>query len=218
MAIVSLGILDPRDSNVYLLKGDRNVLVDSGLGLYTDALAAKVVSALGGSSLDMIVLTHCHVDHIGGLKALAKRFGCAAFAHEADAVHIRNGDSKYTLDKYFGMDLGPMDVGDLDDGQIIDIGDHRFEVIHTPGHTEGGICLYDHVTKSLVSGDTVFLYGWGRTDFPGGSSEKMLASLRRLSKLDILGVYPGHGDYSPDQGHDSIVYALRSVGVDIEDY
>ncbi len=218
MAIVSLGILDPRDSNVYLLKGDRNVLVDSGLGLYPDALEERIASALGDSSLDMVILTHCHVDHIGGLRALVRKFGCPSFAYKPDAAHIRNGDSEYTLDKYFGLDLGPLDVGDLEDGQIIDIGDHRLEVIHTPGHTEGCICLYDHVTKALISGDTVFLDGFGRTDFPGGSMRNMVDSLKSLSKLDILGIYPGHGDYSLEQGHDSIVNALWSVGVDIEDY
>ncbi len=218
MAIVSLGVLLPADSNVFLLKGDRSVLVDTGLGVYPDALIKKVTEALDGSDLDMIILTHCHVDHIGGLRALRDRFGCKAYAHPDDAVHIRNGDSEFTLDRNFGNVLGPLDVEDLEDGQIIDIGDHRLEVIHTPGHTEGCICLYDHVTKALISGDTVFLYGFGRTDFPGGSMKKIVESLRSLSKLDILGIYPGHGDYSPDEGHDSIVYALRSVGVDIEDY
>ena len=219
MAIVRLDDLDdPRDSNIFLLKGDRNVLVDTGLGFYPDALERKVASALGGSSLDMIVLTHCHVDHVGGLRFLMDRFGCKAFAHEADAMHLRNCDSEYTLDRYFGVDLGPLDVGNLEGGSIIDIGAHRLEAIHTPGHTEGCICLYDHVTKSLFSGDTVFFDGYGRTDFPGGSIEKTIGSLRALSKLDVLGIYPGHGCSSPDRGHESIVNALCSAGVDIEDY
>ncbi len=218
MAIVSLGTIEPSDSNTYLVKGSRNILVDTGLGLHPEELLDRIAKSLGSERLDAVVLTHCHIDHIGGLKAVAKRFGCKAYAHKDDAVHIRNGDSRYTLDLDFGIDAGPMDVEDLEDGRIIDIGDHRLEVIHTPGHTEGCICLYDRVTKALITGDTLFINGMGRTDLPGGSFATMIASLKKLAGVDFDGIYPGHGEHSPHQGHDCLIHVLRSRGVDIEDY
>jgi glyoxylase-like metal-dependent hydrolase (beta-lactamase superfamily II) len=104
-----------------------------------------------------------------------------------------------------------MQVGDLHEGDIIENGEHRLRVIETPGHTLGGVCYYDEATSSLFSGDTVFADGYGRTDFNGGSLESLRKSIRKLSIMQIKGMYPGHGSPVSD-GSRSIARALDMVG------
>ena len=212
MAIISIGISDPDDSNVYLVTGDRNVLVDTGLARDPSRLISRIRSALNGSDLDMLVLTHCHADHVGGLDAVAREFGCKAYAHPEDAARLREGDSEYILDRMFGFRLGKCDVGDLPDGHVIDTGDHRLRVVHTPGHTRGSICLYDEATCALISGDTLFAGGVGRTDFPGGSRSDMERSLNSLRRFDIKGLYPGHGIHVEHDGNDYLAEGLSMFG------
>lgn len=211
MTIRIIGPFHPSDSNVYLLTGSRNVLIDTGLGLDVGLLASHIRSLIPGEGLDLIVLTHCHVDHVGGLYGLMKEFGCRAAAGEPDAEHIRKADS-YTLADLFGLELEQVPVDTLSDGDIIDIGDHRLRVISTPGHTEGGICLYDEVTRSLISGDTLFVNGIGRTDFPSGSISKLRSSLSLLEGFDFAGLYPGHGEISRSNGKEYLAFGKRMVG------
>ena len=202
----------PFDSNIFLLKGDRNVLVDAGTGLGSDTVIRNIRSALNGGDLDMVILTHCHGDHVCGLPAILNEFGSEAFALPPDSEHIRNNDDQYILGSLLGVSHGPVEVTDLSPGQIIDIEDHRLRVIPTPGHTAGGICLYDEVTHSLFSGDTLFLDGVGRTDFPSGSFQSLRQSLMTISNIDIRGLYPGHGNCSEQYGSDYVKRGLRLVG------
>jgi glyoxylase-like metal-dependent hydrolase (beta-lactamase superfamily II) len=218
MAIVSIGAMDYGDSNIYLVKGDINILIDTGLGRNPGALISRVRSALGGSDIDMIVLTHCHIDHIGGLRCLLDEFGCKAYAYGEDAGHIRDGNPVYVLSGMFSADYQGLPVEDLEDGQIIDAGAHKLEVIRTPGHTAGSICLYDHATKSLISGDTLFVGGYGRTDFVGGSLPKLVDSLRSLARFDFISLYPGHGGICSDRGNACLIEVLEGLGVCVEDY
>ena len=86
-------------------------------------------------------------------------------------------------------------------------------MLETPGHTEGSICLYDEASGTLISGDTLFLGGYGRTDFMGGSFDAMLASLVRLSKLDIRELFPGHGSTCESYTPGMMAEVLRMAGV-----
>ncbi len=218
MSIWSVGTDVPADSNSYLITGDSNILVDTGLGLFPSRLLERVRSGLNGKNLDKIILTHCHIDHVGGAKALASEYGCKVYAHRTDAGRIRSGNSDYVLDAVFGIPFEPPEVEDLEAGDVIDTGNHRFEVIHTPGHTEGSICLYDSVTGSLVSGDTLLAPGVGRTDLKGGSFPRMIDSLKLLSNYRITGLYPGHGGFTESRGRDYLSESLTMAGVFVEDY
>lgn len=212
MRIVKIQSSVDYDSGIYLVLSDRTMLVDAGTG-FDSAVPDRVRAALAGRGLDMVVATHCHFDHVGGIPAIVKEFGCPVYAGEADAVHMRGSDDRYTLASMFGGSLPMMDVNGLKDGQVIDLGEVSFRIISTPGHTKGSICLYEPGSGALISGDTLFGMGVGRTDFPGGSIADMRASLGLLSNIDIRELYPGHGSICRDCGPELTRRALAMVGV-----
>jgi glyoxylase-like metal-dependent hydrolase (beta-lactamase superfamily II) len=171
------------DSNAYLIDAKRKTLVDAGMS------AGRVLQSLDGS-LDLIILTHCHFDHVGAVPEIIKATGAKVAMHEKDAAILHNDVAAAMFDArrpQFDVDIP------LKDGDVIDLEDIKLQVIHTPGHTPGSICLYEPVTKVLFTGDTVFEGGsFGRTDI-GGDSGAMLRSLEALTKLDVSALYPGHG-------------------------
>ncbi len=202
----------PYDSNIYLVSGDRPIVVDAGTGL-DSASVARSIRSLTDVPPVAGVATHCHYDHIGGIRALVDEFGCRVLAGRLDAPYIRDSDPDVTVSRMFGGSLSPVEVEDLDEGDLIDTGDHSFRVLETPGHTPGGICLYEESTGWLISGDTLFLDGFGRTDFAGGSMSALRSSLLRLSKVDIRGLFPGHGNTSDRYSPELMQRALRLAGV-----
>jgi len=214
MAIEQVDLAQLFDSNIYLITGERNVLVDSGIGFQSDDTIASLKKMLNNRKLDIIVLTHRHYDHVGGASAMIKEFRPSEiYVGKNDAEPLRKGDRASTLGERFGGTLEPMNVKDLNEGDIIDVKDHRLRVIATPGHTIGSICLFDEVTGALFTGDTVFVGGVGRSDLPTGSPEHLINSLKKLNTLKINGFYPGHGPAVPDGGNEHIVNGLRMMGV-----
>lgn len=170
------------DSNVYVFE---DIIVDTGTGQNMDYILKSIKEA--GSSADdlsLIVNTHNHYDHVGGNRYLDLEVAM----HQNDARALEEGDEDVLLATMFGKTMEKMEVArKLNEGDKI----HDFEVLLTPGHTSGSICLYDGET--LISGDTVFSGGgFGRVDL-GGNMDDMRNSLERLSKLDIQYLLPGHG-------------------------
>jgi len=199
------------DSNIYLVVGSRTALIDTGTGNESRRNISMIKGVLDGKGLDMVILTHFHFDHIGGLPDIMDEFGSEAFAGAGDAPYIMNGDPIYILPEFFGREATPVEVTELMEGDTIDLGEHRLRVINTPGHTCGGICLYDEITHSLFSGDTVFGHSIGRTDFPSGSAEELRMSLKKLSVLDVKTLYPGHMNTVSD-GNIAIRNGLMMMG------
>ena len=141
-----------------------------------------------------ILLTHCHGDHIAGVNELRQRVGGKVLIHRLDEEGLKNPD--VNLAEYVG--LGRVIVqadARLDDGDLIHIGNLEFKIIHTPGHTKGGSCVYCEKEKCLFSGDTIFSGTWGRTDLPTSSREEIMQSItEKILKLpDETIIYPGHG-------------------------
>ncbi|AMK14266.1 metallo-beta-lactamase domain-containing protein [methanogenic archaeon mixed culture ISO4-G1] len=213
--VIMIHFIEPAldfDSNVYLLTGDRNVLIDTGAGPASSYYIDRIREIIGPEGkLDMILLTHCHFDHIGGGPAMIDAFGCKAYAGRTDAESVREGDVRYTLSEQFGLHVPAYQTFDLSQGDVIDIGEHRLRVIDTPGHTRGGVCYYDEISSSLFSGDTLFSRGVGRTDFNGGSSELLRNSIKYLSDMQVQGLYPGHGHPTQD-GMGAILRGLKMIG------
>lgn len=146
------------------------------------------------AKLKYIYLTHCHGDHIGGVNELKEKYGGQIVAERKAAENLL--DPNINLTSYLGMDsLSIQTDCRVDEGDLIHLGELEFKVIHTPGHTSGGSCLYCEEEKLLFSGDTLFRGTWGRTDVPTGDFDEVINSITK--KLIILPdetiVYPGHG-------------------------
>ena len=180
-------------NNVYIISdGAGTIVVDP------TCKADQIVQALGGRKLDAIVLTHRHSDHVGAAKELREKTGATVIASAIDAPIIA-GEAKLARDD---MRFEPCPVDQrVNDGDTVKVGNMQWKVMLTPGHTEGGICLFldpEHGTDIagapvLIAGDTLFCGSIGRTDFQGGNMNAMRKSLRRLSQLpDETVVLPGH--------------------------
>ena len=186
-------------SNVYLLEAERPVLVDTG-GALKDAILRLVRDVLGDKPPAAIVFTHGHPDHIGDAEELSTTLRAPLYIHPAEGERVPAAK--------------PIP-------ERIDCGDARFEVIPTPGHSPGGVCLYEPSQKILISGDTVFPGGRvGRWDLPGSDYDALVQSLRKLNALEVQALYPGH--YDPLTSHvaahlQASLETLLYVGRDFDD-
>lgn len=194
------------DSNVYIVKAARPIVVDTGTGLYAEETLRAIRASGVADEIETIVLTHRHCDHVGGAGFLAEALGAVLYASPLAVDALRNADPS-TGALAFGVPLGPLEVEEL--GSEIDLGDARFAVIATPGHSSDSICLYSEVERTLVCGDTVFAGGGvGRWDLETGSYRELLASVEGLLELDVDNLYPGHGPEIEGGAHGQIRASL----------
>lgn len=198
------------DSHVYVLgvpESDDLTIVDAGLtgkGEYKAGSIKKL--GIDPAAVKRIIMTHTHLDHIGCLTEMQKAFPSAQlWVHKLEADLLEKGDDRavYGMDMFKGMcqmqfglapDSFKFNVDrKLEGGETLEIGGMVWDVIHIPGHSMGGIALYEPAAKILIPGDVVYAdYAIGRFDLFGADASKLKESLGNLAKLDVDILLPGH--------------------------
>ncbi len=202
------------DSNIYLIIDKTIALVDAGTGMNFETVERNLGKFnLRPSDIELIINTHCHYDHVGGDRDFVRASGCKVAIHELEAELLRKGDQVVTLAGALGRRLEPLEVArELNEGDRVKLGELTLEVLHTPGHTQGSISLYGPTQKILFSGDTLFCGGVGRTDLPTSDEKALTNSLRRLAKLGVERLYPGHGPFAERDARRHVLGALELIG------
>ena len=176
----SILLSDPACSNEY----ERQLLKD-----YINSLSCGE-----GRGEVLILATHGHLDHLWGAAWATEQWHTPVLMHEVDIPMAQAMQTQYNL---FGIRTTPQPFPIEPLNSQLSTFNFQLSILHTPGHTPGSICLYWQDEKVLISGDTLFRMGYGRTDLPGGDMGQMIDSLRRLFTLpDDTRVYPGHGDFT----------------------
>jgi glyoxylase-like metal-dependent hydrolase (beta-lactamase superfamily II) len=186
---IEAGSFGPWQTNAYLVWDGRSpeaLVLDPGMGA-AEPLVER--AAANGLRIHLIADSHGHIDHIFDNAPLKQASGAPLAIHPDDAYRL-DGRNSYG----FQVEAATAER-ELREGEQVRIGDLAFDVLHTPGHTEGSVCLYEERRALLLSGDVLFAGSYGRTDLPGGSDEAMVASLARLARAlpDGVRVLPGHG-------------------------
>ena len=202
-------VVGPVATNVHVLADPRTreaIAIDTAtpsLAWIADELAAR------DWTLKLIVSTHGHWDHIGDNAAVVSATGAEIAVHPLDRHRLENPQPLFAP-----FEIPPsVPAVELAEGGEIRFGEIRLRVLHTPGHTEGSVCLLASDDGLLFSGDTLFAGGWGRVDLPGGSPEAMAASIARLTELeDALAVLPGHGAMTTIRRERAWMDLVRSAG------
>jgi len=188
--IVKRLVVGPLAANCYIVGSEQTregMIIDPG------DEARQILKKVKDLQLDIksIMITHGHIDHIGAIKEVEEATGAEVCVHTDDAQFLQG----QRVSNVFGLSYLTPPPADrlIKGGDDINVGDLQFLVLHTPGHTSGGICLLGQGV--VFTGDTLFNYGVGRTDLPGGSYSQLLNSLhtKLMALPDDTIVYPGHG-------------------------
>ncbi|MBN2061128.1 MAG: MBL fold metallo-hydrolase [Deltaproteobacteria bacterium] len=175
--------------NTYFINRHKRILIDPGhfhfFSHIRDNLSAL---SLSPEDIDLVIVTHGHPDHFEGVKIFLEASSIIAM-HKTE-LDFLNHSSPHLI-RALGIERFEPHIF-LAEGDLR-AGDMNFQVIHTPGHSPGSVCLYWPDMKVLFSGDVVFDKGIGRTDLPGGNGEELKESIKKLSLLEVESLLPGHG-------------------------
>lgn len=178
------------NANTYFVERSKKILLDPGHAHLFGGVRAQLQSLdLSPADMDLIIITHAHPDHMEALRLFTNGSTLSAFPRtEFDWLKAEASQfgAAFRLSEFQPDIL-------LQEGRL-EVGDCRFEVYSTPGHSPGSVCIYWSEKRALFTGDVVFKDGVGRTDVPGGSGRELKESILRISRLDVEYLLPGHGD------------------------
>lgn len=179
------------DSNIYII--DNEIIVDAGTGAFFSVIKENLENGgFNPREIKNIINTHCHFDHTGGDQKFRDLCKAKIMIHKNDSKALETG--KGMMSEVFNEVPRVVTVDKtLKDGDVIKTKSFAWQVLSTPGHTPGSICLYEPKKKILISGDTIFSDGIGRTDLPGGDHKALKESLKKISNLKVDYLFPGHG-------------------------
>jgi glyoxylase-like metal-dependent hydrolase (beta-lactamase superfamily II) len=201
-------------SHVYLIKGTvKNILIDTGLPANFENLKESLSDVgLRSNDIDLILLTHEHWDHVGAASFFIETSLIAA--HYLAANKIMIGDEFVLMNKYFDQRSKAFcpDIW-LYENTLIDLGNYKLNIIHTPGHCSGCICLHDAEKEILFTGDTIMAGGVLSGIYTSGSIADYTDSLNRLKALKVKRMYPGHGTASNTPNQDINKAIKRSLSL-----
>ncbi len=186
------------NANHFVYRSDRPVLIDTGYAAdYAETVAHLKAAGVRPEKVSLIVTTHCHCDHVGGNRRIQKASGCGIAMHRLGKHFIDTRDDWATWWRYFGQEADFFRATcSLQDGERVQIGPHRFEVIHTPGHAADGIVLYCRRSRLLISSDTLWENDMAVMNLSVEGSRAlfdMADAIEKIAHLDVACVYPGHG-------------------------
>jgi len=196
-------------SNAYLLIGKKTVLIDTGLA-QNEPYLKEFLSALSlaPSEINLILHTHGHADHFEADKIFPN---AEIMMHRKDAEKVNAKDPIYTCSELLGGSNFPKIKSFLSDGQKLKLEPFEIEVIHTPGHSIGSVCFYEKRKRLLFSGDTIFNSAVGRYDLAGSSKNDLFESIRKLSKLKVDMLLPGHGKVMKEKIAENFEFAVNQM-------
>lgn len=181
--------VDSFTSNAFLVEGRRTVLVDPGSGF---DVVSKIESHV--DDLDAVVLTHTHPDHVGNTRAVTEAFEVDSWGFDTDSQYVDHG---------------------IQDGDMIQFGDHEYEALHTPGHKNDHLCFYAPDSQVLFAGDLIFQNGgFGRTDLEEGNRDRLVESIERVSETigdDLAELHCGHGLSITESPGEHVRLALQAA-------
>lgn len=194
-------ISDSRDCSVYLLNLGELVLIDAGAGPSVDELIRNIERlGLDPAKISTVILTHCHIDHVGGAHEFKKRFGARIIMHKLDAEAVEKGDNKMTAADWYGINLEPLpvDIKLTKDEEKVMAGGQEIICLHTPGHSPGSISVYlDRDGQRILFGQDI--HGPFLSDF-GANMKHWQKSMEKLIALKADILCEGHfGIYKPNK-------------------
>jgi glyoxylase-like metal-dependent hydrolase (beta-lactamase superfamily II) len=188
--VLQIGKIPGFSTNCYIVSESETA--DQAIVIDPADQFAQIQDALGKRQVAAIILTHRHDDHTSAASQLVQASAAPIYAHELDVQAIEHPQGHYP--SMIAEERNPPVVTNiLHDGDVVNIAGVELQVLHTPGHSAGSICLYNAKDAILFSGDTLFYGTTGRTDLASGSPQEMHQSLLRLAELpDNVDIYPGH--------------------------
>lgn len=208
----------PFEVNTWVVREDgRALVVDASSGMDWSAFGPLVTRALAGATPAAFHLTHLHVDHVGGAAPMSRLTGLTPTIHADEADIVEEGNAALTGAAFFGGTAEACAVRRVKEGDALELGRRRFEVLLVPGHSPAHTALWEPESRSLFSGDVVFEGGsFGRVDLPGADGRELIRSLEKLAALDPVAFYPGHMRAVLSNARESILESLDNARIMIE--